>query len=50
MALVGDVSHVAFCFVPFGDLVRVSATYVHGFHQMTIRSEIDLDAPDGAPR
>ena len=50
MELLGYTGQVEARFSPFGDSVDLDARYVHGLRQVTIGSEISLDAPDGTPR
>ena len=50
MVLLGDEAQVESHFGPFGNIVSISARYVHGLCQTWIGSEIILDAPNGTPR
>jgi hypothetical protein len=49
MDLLGDVDNVESRFHPLEDNVSVTARLVHGLRQITIGSEIIMDAPDGTP-
>jgi hypothetical protein len=50
MKLLGDVGHVESHFGLFGDVVSVSARYMHFCAKHTTGSEIILDAHDGTTR
>jgi hypothetical protein len=50
MELLGDVGHVESCFSLFGDSVVPVQDSWTARTNLTIHSEIDLDAPNGTPR
>jgi hypothetical protein len=50
MVLLGDKAQVKACFGQFGDSANLDARYVHGLHEHTLGSKIDLDIPDGTFR
>ena len=50
MELLGDVGHGESCFGPFGDSVSSVQDRCTVCFELTVGSEIVLDAPDGTPR